>query len=153
MKRQKKPLDIERVNISRLRDKGYKITLQRREIIRLLARDKSHPGAMDILRKVRMIVPRISMSTVYYTLDMMKKEGLLRELEYYDTDNRYDINVSDHINLVCTKCRKISDFMGDLPSFSQAVEKKTGFKPARMRFEYYGICRACSGVRGVNFFD
>lgn len=148
MKRQKKHRDIEQMLILRLRDKGYKLTLQRYEIIRLLARDTSHPSAMDILQKVRRIVPRISMSTVYYTLDMMKKEGLLRELEYYDTDNRYDINVSDHINLVCTKCQKISDFMGDLPSFSQVVEKKTGFKSARMRFEYYGICRACSGVKG-----
>jgi Fe2+ or Zn2+ uptake regulation protein len=144
MKKRKKALEIEQTLISSLRDKGYKLTPQRREIIRLLARDMSHPGAMDILRKVRKIVPRISMSTVYYTLDMMKKEGLIRELEYYDTDNRYDINVSDHINLVCTRCRKITDFTGDLPSFSKAVEKETGFKPASMRFEFYGICRNCA---------
>lgn len=144
MKKYKKPCDIERTLISSLRDKGYKLTPQRREIIRFLSRDKSHPGAMEILRKVRKIVPRISMSTVYYTLDMMKKEGLIRELEYYETDNRYEINVSDHINLVCTKCQKITDFTGNVPSFSNAVEKETGFKPASMRFEYYGICRNCA---------
>jgi Fe2+ or Zn2+ uptake regulation protein len=144
MKKYKKPHDIEQTLISSLQDKGYKLTPQRREIIRLLSRNKSHPGAMEILRKVRKIVPRISMSTVYYTLDMMKKEGLIRELEYYDTDNRYEINVSDHINLVCTRCRKITDFMGNVPSFSKAVEKETGFKPASMRFEYYGICRTCA---------
>jgi len=143
-----KPQDIERSVIASLKEKGYKLTPQRREIIRVLSRDMSHPGAMDILRKVRKIVPRISMSTVYYTLDMMKKEGLIRELEYYDTDNRYEINVSDHINLVCTRCRKITDFTGDVPSFSKAVEKVTGFKPASMRFEYYGICRKCGSVKG-----
>ena len=144
MKIYKKPPDIEQTLISSLQDKGYKLTPQRREIIRLLSRNKSHPGAMEILREVRKIVPRISMSTVYYTLDMMKKEGLIRELEYYDTDNRYEINVSDHINLVCTRCRKITDFTGNMPSFSKAVEKETGFKPASMRFEYYGICRNCA---------
>ena len=144
MKIHKKPSDIEQKLFSSLQDKGYKLTPQRREIIRLLSRDMSHPGAMDILRKVKKIVPRISMSTVYYTLDMMKKEGLIRELEYYDTDNRYEINVSDHINLVCTRCRKITDFTGNVPSFSKAVEKETGFKPASMRFEYYGICRNCA---------
>jgi Fe2+ or Zn2+ uptake regulation protein len=148
MKKHKKPRDIEKTLISSLQDKGYKLTPQRREIIRVLSRDMSHPGAMDILRKGRKIVPRMSMSTVYYTLDMLKKEGLIRELEYYDTDNRYDINVSDHINLVCTKCRKITDFKGGLPSFSQVVEKETGFKPASMRFEYYGICRKCGSVKG-----
>lgn len=148
MEKSIKPQDIERSVISSLRDKGYKLTPQRREIIRVLSRDMSHPGAMEILRKVRKIVPRISMSTVYYTLDMLKKEGLIRELEYYDTDNRYDINVSDHINLFCTRCRKITDFTGVLPSFSKVVEKETGFKPARMRFEYYGICRKCGSVKG-----
>jgi len=144
MKRPAGVQDIEQKMISSLREKGYKLTSQRREIIRLLARDPSHPGASDILRKVRKIVPTISMSTVYYTLDMMKKEGLIRELEYYDMDNRYETNVSDHINLVCTRCRRITDFPGTAPSFTKAMEKATGFKPKSMRFEYYGICRNCA---------
>lgn len=144
MKKHKKARDIEQTLISSLQDKEYKLTPQRREIIRLLSRDLSHPGAMEILRKIRKIIPRISMSTVYYNLDMMKKEGLIRELEYYDKDNRYEINISDHINLVCTRCGKITDFTGNVPSFSRAVEKETGFKPASMRFEYYGICRNCA---------
>ena len=80
MKTRKNPRDLERTLISRLKDKGYKLTPQRREIVRLLSSSRSHPAAMEILRKVRKIVPKISMSTVYYTLDMMKKEGLIREL-------------------------------------------------------------------------
>ena len=144
MKKRKDPRDIEGTLISGLQEKGYKLTPQRREIIRLLSSSKSHPGALEIFRKARKIVPRISMSTVYYTLDMMKKEGLIRELEYYDMDNRYEINVSDHINLVCTKCRKITDFTGTVPSFTRAVEKETGFKSKSMRYEYYGICRNCA---------
>jgi len=142
MKR-KNPRDAEKALIGSLRDKGYKLTPQRRQIIKLLARDPSHPGAMDILGKVRKVAPRISMSTVYYTLEMLKREGLIRELEYYDRDNRYDINVSDHINLVCKRCGRITDFEGDMPEFSKAVEKETGFKTAGMRFEYYGICKNC----------
>jgi Fe2+ or Zn2+ uptake regulation protein len=148
MKRALRPQDVERTLTASLRGKGYKLTPQRLEIIKFLARDMSHPGAKDILKKVKKTVPRISMSTVYYTLDMMKKEGLIQELEYYDADNRYDINISDHINLVCTRCGKITDFMGDIPSLSKAVEKETGFKPASMRFEYYGICGDCAGVKG-----
>ena len=144
MNADKKFRDIEQALISSLRAKGYKLTSQRLEIIRMLVRDTSHPAARDILRNVRKIVPRISLSTVYYTLDMMKREGLIRELEYYDMDNRYDANVSDHINLICTKCRKITDFMGDLSVFPKAVEKASGFRPASMRFEYYGICRSCA---------
>ena len=126
-----------------LREKGYKLTKQRLEIIRLLSHDRSHPGAMDILHKLKKTAPKISMSTVYYTLDILKKEGLIQELEFYDRDNRYDINVSNHINLICRKCGKIEDFVEPLPFSSEMIEGKTGFQPVGMRFEYYGYCKSC----------
>jgi Fe2+ or Zn2+ uptake regulation protein len=137
------PQEIEQKLITSLRGKGYKLTPQRLEIIRILSRDRSHPGAMDILRKVRKRAPQVSMSTVYYTLDMLKKEGLIRELEFYEKDNRYDITVSDHINLICKKCGKIEDFTKKLPFSSQMIENQTGFRPEEMRFEYYGYCKEC----------
>jgi Fe2+ or Zn2+ uptake regulation protein len=103
---------------------------------------------MDILQSVREKAPQISMSTVYYTLDMLKREGLIKELEFYDRNNRYDINVSDHINLICRNCGKIEDFTGELPLSSEVIEKQTGFHPMGMRYEYYGYCRKCSRKKG-----
>jgi len=98
---------------------------------------------MDILKRVRKKAPQISISTVYYTLDVLKKEGLIREIAFYDKDNRYDVNISNHLNLICTKCGKIEDFIDELPISSQAIEKKTGFRPFQLRFEYYGYCKDC----------
>jgi len=115
MKHSLNPQEIEAVLQKRLREKGYKMTSQRQAIIGLLAKDMTHPGAADILKKIRKILPQISMSTVYYTLDILKKERLLQELEFYDRDNRYDINVMNHINLICKKCGKIEDFPGEMP--------------------------------------
>jgi len=145
MKRHPRPQEIEQKLIAALREKGYKLTPQRLEIIKLLSHDRSHPGAMDILEKVRQKTPKISMSTVYYTLDMLKKEGLILELEFYEKDNRYDITVSDHINLICKKCGKIEDFTEAVPFSSEMIEKQTGFRPVGMRFEYYGYCKNCRG--------
>jgi Fe2+ or Zn2+ uptake regulation protein len=135
--------EIELKLMTSLREKGYKMTPQRLEIIRILSRDTSHPGALDILQKVREKAPQISMSTVYYTLDMLKREGLIGELEFYNKDNRYDINVADHINLICRRCGKIEDFMEALPFSYKMIEEHTGFRPEGMRFEYYGYCREC----------
>ena len=90
MKASLKPQEIEAVLHKRLREKGYKLTSQRLAIISLLSKDMTHPGATDIYRKVRKKAPKISMSTVYYTLDMLKGEGLLKEMEFYDRDNRYE---------------------------------------------------------------
>jgi Fe2+ or Zn2+ uptake regulation protein len=87
------------------------------------------------------------MSTVYYTLDMLKKEGLIHELEFYDRENRYDVNVAAHINLICKTCGKIEDFQGAMPFSLATIEEATGFKPEGMRFEYYGYCKECGSTR------
>ncbi len=145
MRRRQRPQEIQQKLISSLREKGHKLTPQRLEIIKLLSQDRSHPGAMDVLEKVRQKAPKISMSTVYYTLDMLKKEGLIRELEFYDRDNRYDVNVVDHVNLICRKCGKIEDFAEALPLSYKMIEEQTGFQPEGMRFEYYGYCKGCRG--------
>jgi len=143
MKNHSEPEEIKRKLIARLKEKGYKLTPQRLEIINLLSKETTHPGAMDILKRVRKKSPQISMSTVYYTLDILKKEALIQEISFYDKDNRYDVNISNHLNLICTKCGKIEDFIEELPISSQAIEKKTGFQPFQMRFEYYGYCKGC----------
>jgi len=143
MKRRPRPQEIEQKLISSLRGKGYKLTPQRLEIIKLLSHDRSHPGAMDILEKVRQKAPKISMSTVYYTLDILKKEGLIQELEFYERDNRYDVNVLNHVNLICRECGKIEDFTEAVPFSSEMIEAQTGFRPLGMRFEYYGYCKGC----------
>jgi len=144
MKQPAGPREIEAKLITGLREKGYKLTSQRLEIIKQLSQDRSHPGAMDILQKVRKRIPQISVSTVYYTLEMLKREGMIGELEFYDRDNRYDVNISNHINLICRNCGKIEDFTEAVPFSSQKIEEQTGFQPEGMRFEYYGYCKNCS---------
>jgi Fe2+ or Zn2+ uptake regulation protein len=141
------PQEIEQRLIMSLREKGYKVTAPRREIISVLSRDLSHPGAMDVLSKVRKKVPHVSLSTVYYTLDILKKEGLIKELEFYDRDNRYDVNVTNHINLICRKCGRIEDLPGGVPLSFADVKNRTRFEPHGMRFEYYGLCKACATRR------
>jgi len=145
MKKSESPEEFQQRLMKSLREKKYKLTPQRLAIIRLLSKDTSHPGAMDILKRVREKAPEISMSTVYYTLDILKKEGLIMELEFYDRDNRYDVNVSNHINLICKRCGKIEDFSKILFLSSKMIEDKTGFRPVGMRFEYYGYCKSCVG--------
>ncbi len=103
MKHHPEPHEIELKLIAGLGENGYKMTPQRLEVINLLAHDRSHPGAMDMLHKFKKTAPKISMSTVYYTLDILEKEGPIQELDFYNRDNRYDVNMSSHINLICRK--------------------------------------------------
>lgn len=143
MKRSDTAKSVKERILTRLRDKGYKLTPQRREIIDILAQDSTHPRAAEILQKARRHAPRISASTVYYTLAMLKKEDLIREIEFYDMDNRYDNNVSNHLNLICERCGRIEDYSDELPFSSKDIAQRSDFQPFRFRFECYGICRKC----------
>lgn len=90
--------EIKRRIIKGMKENGFKLTRQRLEIIDILAREKSHPSASAILGEVRKKEASISLSTVYYTLDLMKRAGLIRELEFDDRDSRYEGDISDHLN-------------------------------------------------------
>jgi Fe2+ or Zn2+ uptake regulation protein len=147
MKPSLSPREIETLLQKRLRERGYKLTSQRLAIISLLSKDMTHPGAADILKKIRKSLPQVSMSTVYYTLDILKKEGLIQELEFYDQDNRYDINISNHINLICKKCGRIEDLSGGISLSYMQIQQKTDFQPVAMRYEYYGYCKECRRKR------
>jgi Fe2+ or Zn2+ uptake regulation protein len=140
--------EIKRRIIEGMKEKGLKLTRQRLEIIDILSRENSHPTASAILARARKQAPSISLSTVYYTLDAMKRAGLIRELEFNDRDSRYEGDVSDHLNLVCNDCGKIEDFKASKPVPLGKVEKKTGFRVDSVRFEYYGLCKDCRPKKG-----
>jgi Fur family transcriptional regulator, peroxide stress response regulator len=130
-----------------LRQKGIRLTRQRMEIVRVLSHDKTHPSAGTILEKARERAPSVSASTVYYTLGVLKKEGLIKEVEFYDTENRYESEMNDHVDLICTDCGDIVNFESAMPVTRRFVQESTGFEAHRMRFEYYGLCRKCRSKR------
>jgi Fe2+ or Zn2+ uptake regulation protein len=130
--------------IGQLREKGLKITPQRLAIIDALVENRHvHPGATLIYEQARKKSGRISLSTVYATLKEFSEHGLIKALEFDRMENRFDGNLSEHINLVCRKCGAISDF--DLPSSIEPkdIMRKSGFVVTDTRMEYYGYCREC----------
>ncbi|MFQ3573363.1 MAG: Fur family transcriptional regulator [Thermodesulfovibrionales bacterium] len=129
--------------IKHLKEKGYKITPQRKAIIDIIINNRDHPSTSEIIRLARSIYPNISVSTVYYTIALLKREGLIREIEFYDKDNRYDTNLNHHINLICESCGKIIDFDNPLPISIDDIFEKFGFKTVQTRYEYYGYCKTC----------
>lgn len=144
-------MDTNRLNdtiLRSLRKRGIKLTPQRMEIIRVLSGTENHPSASMILKKARERIPDMSASTVYYTLALLKKEGLVKELEFYDMENRYDSLLKDHIDLICEECGSIENLKDEIPYDCKIIEESTGFETHRMRFEYYGRCKNCRKKTG-----
>jgi Fur family transcriptional regulator, peroxide stress response regulator len=130
--------------IQKLREKGLKLTSQRKAIIEVLV-DKTplHPGAGVIYREGKKKVRSLSLSTVYATLNELSKHGIIKMLEFDKMENRYEGNIAEHINLICKRCKKIIDYRPPFIIDTSEIAKRTRFRVIDSRLEYYGYCQEC----------
>ena len=128
---------------------GRRITPQRRAILGYVAGRSDHPSARQIHRGLSSLLPRPSLATVYNTLAALVELGLIREVDFEATDNRYDTNLAPHINLVCVRCGSIGDIDHDLPVPPAAIRSELGFEAVYFRIEYRGHCATCRVSRST----
>ena len=130
--------------ISQLREKGLKVTPQRLAIVDALVENRhDHPGATLIFNEARKKSARVSLSTVYATLKEFSEYGLIRQLEFDRMENRYDVDISDHVNLICNRCGKILDYYITASLEPRDIARKSGFVVTETRLEFHGYCRDC----------
>lgn len=128
----------------RLAEQGQRVTPQRLSIYRYLIQTDTHPSAEEIHRALEREYPSMSPATVYKTLELLVQMGLVTELGFGDSPNRYDGNPHEHINLVCTQCGGIVDLEEDLLDELRAkVAAVSSFKVQSQRHEFHGLCPAC----------
>jgi len=130
--------------IETLRQKGYKATPQRIAICRFALHSRDHPTAQRIYDEVRKVYPTVSLATVYKTLQILTEHGLIQELDFPESQARFDSYVKPHINLVCLRCGNIQDL--DDPAAREMVARitvKAEFTRMGQRLDIYGICKMC----------
>jgi Fe2+ or Zn2+ uptake regulation protein len=130
--------------IKKMREEGLKLTPQRLAVIEvLIQKNLFHPSADLIYHEARKKVKSLSLSTVYSILNEFSKHGIIKMLEFDRMENRYEANMTEHINLICKGCKKIMDYKLPLKIDTNDVAKKSGFRITDSRFEYYGYCEEC----------
>ncbi len=129
---------------SLFKGRGLKVTPQRVAIYKALAETTCHPTASDLYHQVARDYPMISQNTVYYTLASFQEVGLVKEVNYWHDQARFDANVQPHHHLICLGCRAILDIenrsLNRLTSCS-AIPKE--FRVIDHQVEFYGYCRTC----------
>jgi Fe2+ or Zn2+ uptake regulation protein len=130
--------------IKKLREQKLKLTQQRIAIIEAFLDNISlHPAASRIHEEARKKVKSLSLSTVYATLNEFSRQGIIKTLEFDKMENRYEGNISAHINLICKGCNKILDYTPPIAINLKEVAKKARFRVIDTRLEYYGYCQDC----------
>lgn len=113
---------------------------QREQILEILRSTKCHPDAEWIYFKVKEIMPKISLGTVYRNLKELVDSGIIDSVETEQKVIRYDADTSPHAHFVCEKCGEVKDIFGDTKVNSAFLD---GSKILRQKVIFYGVCRDC----------
>ena len=130
--------------IAALRERSFRLTPQRVELVRLISTSESHPSAAQLFAKIKTQFPTMSHATVYKTLALLKEMKQVLEIDLRD-DSHYDGNRPyPHPHLICLQCSKILDGDMDLdPSSIKKLERTSGFQIIRPQITFYGLCPDC----------
>ena len=127
-----------------LRDNGCKVTPQRLAVYDMLSHTTEHPTAEMIYQKVMEQYPTMSFATVYKSVEIFSKLGVIQVLNTGEDSFRYDAKTSEHPHIKCTKCGRVNDVSHlDARAVESLVENETGFKVNGHQFYFYGICPDC----------
>ncbi len=130
-----------------LRHHGRNVTETRRKILRAVLAHTGHFDATDIWESLRK--ERVSIATVYRTLELLEEAGLIRKVRLGKAHAHYE-NVlarEDHGHFVCHRCGRVIEF--DLNQIRPALERaaeKEGFFLEKAHVQGAGLCRECSGA-------
>ncbi|MDT8718125.1 transcriptional repressor [Clostridium sp. 19966] len=133
-----------------LKEKGYKLTPQRRAIVDMIVSSEGkHLTAEEIYDLVKVECPEIGLATVYRTIVLLEEMGVISRLDLGDNCSRYELVHEEenhqHHHLICTVCNKVIEVEGDLlESLEENIEEKYKFKIKNHSVKFYGICSECA---------
>jgi len=129
-------------------ERGVRMTHQRRTILSVIETADKHLDAGMILRKARRVDPSIDRVTVYRTLRLLKRHGLVDELDllhirgdghYYERRPQ-----RDHLHMACLRCGKVMEFESNLfERLKGQVQRDCRFHIIVTRVEMGGYCADC----------
>jgi len=128
-----------------LREAGHKVTPQRLMIIRALRHAKGHMSAAQIADEVRGQYPMVDVSTVYRTLDVLRRMRLATSTDMGTGDVVFEwAPRRPHHHLICSVCGHVQSldhhYLNDL---AVEIKRQFGFSPDLDHFAIFGLCSEC----------
>lgn len=133
-----------------LREQNLPVTQQRETVADVVFNSSEHLSVEDIEAKLKKSGERIGKATVYRTMEILVRSGLVEEHDFGEGFKRYEHLFGQqpvHEHLVCSNCHAVVEFQSDeVVRLEEEIARKHGFQPARHRLEIYGICAECQAA-------
>ena len=121
--------------------KGLRMTDQRRMIARALSESRDHPDVEQLFRRCQRMDANISLATVYRTVRLMEKFGILERHEFKDGRSRYEeISEHPHYHLIDIQSGHVIEFHSPrIEALQRKIAAKYGYELVGQRLELYAI--------------
>lgn len=132
----------------RLRERGLRITAERRRILDHAFRHFWHFDAEELLASLHREGSTVSRATVFRTLGRLVEAGVLRRHPLSDGRAFYEpaLGREHHEHLICVECGKILEFVQEeIERLQDEVCRDHSFQPLSHTLQIYGTCEACRG--------
>jgi Fur family transcriptional regulator, ferric uptake regulator len=134
------------------------MTLPRQVIITVLNDASGYLSAEDVFMQVHDVYPGIGLATVYRTLQLLDKMGIVTKFEFGDGKARYELVTDEQKHyhlLICDSCFKVvkyDDFSEQerrlYQKVKESLEESHNYRIHRHVIQYYGLCEDCSAKNG-----
>ena len=129
-------------------------TTPRDAVLALLNKTTDHVSAKDVYLKLQREFPGVGLTTVYRTLDLLNRAGVVAKINSGDGQYRYEQSAAGekghHHHLICTSCGKILDYKDFEAEELELIRKteavlatKFGFEISGHNIEFLGKCEIC----------
>lgn len=132
--------------LERLRERQWRLTPQRRVIAEVLDGVNVHLSAETVHERARVLLPEISLATVYNTLNELVAMSEVLEVSTGSGPKRYDPNARvSHHHLVCTSCGALRDVTA-FPGVAPTPADLEGYVLTGISIVFRGLCPSCAGA-------
>lgn len=135
--------------VDRLRTRSVRVTPQRLAIAEAVLNSTDHPTVQQIYERVRNNFPSMTLATIYSTLGVLERSGLIQELPF-ERMSRYEPNMDPHVNLVCIACENVMDADAGQEAvvrLKNRILNESDFQVAWQRVDFYGWCPSCAAEK------
>ncbi len=129
----------------KIKASGHRLTSARRTILEALVTEASHMSADEVALIARQRSPRIGRMTVYRTLELLSRLGLIRPMHHQTGATRYVLLADGrHHHLICSNCDSVFELDQCLvEEMEHELGRRHGFAVQGHILELFGLCDSC----------
>ena len=134
-----------------LRQHNLPVTQQRLAIAGAVFASDRHLSVEEVANDVAAQGENAGTATIYRTLDLLVKSGLVVERDFGEGFRRFEParGIPHHEHLLCTVCGRVDEFRDErLERMTTIIAESHGYSRQRHRLVIYGVCADCQKSGG-----